>query len=296
MSPADAGRCLLLVHAHPDDESIFTGATMAKYAAEGARIALVTCTLGERGGIQSNYQAADEIEQMSTDLESLLALMAKLRARELDAACAELGVTDHWYLGGPGRWRDSGCSVGDDPRSFVWAVLDEAAADLATLVRQIQPQVIVTYDSNGFYGHPDHIQAHRVAWRAYQMACDPMRTKFYAVAMPRSVAAQATAQAPLPDGPEDDMRQSPSAGLLQFALPEEQVTTKIDAAAYLDAKLAALKAHATQIVVDEPFFETIGPLRMRALGTEYYTLLSGPGVTTAGPAGQRRETDLFCGV
>lgn len=281
MSPTDAGRCLLLVHAHPDDESIFTGATIAKYAAEGARVALVTCTLGERGIIPSNYQAAHDIKLMSADTESRLALLAKLRAQELEAACAELGVTDHRYLGGHGRWRDSGPRVGDDPRSFVWAILDEAASALASLVREMRPQVIITYDSNGFYGHPDHIQAHRVAWHAYQMACDPARTKFYAVAMPRSVAAQATA---------------PSADLLQFALPEEQVTAEIDAAAYLDAKLAALKAHATQIVVDEPFFEIIGVIKMRALAMEYYTLLSGPGVTTAGPAGQGRETDLFCGV
>lgn len=284
MSPTDARRCLLLVHAHPDDESIFTGATIARYAAEGARIALVTCTLGERGIFPSNYQEPDEVEQMPADMECRLALMAKLRGQELDTACAALGVTDHWYLGGPGRWRDSGPRVGDDPRSFVWAVLDEAASDLAALIREIQPHAIVTYDSNGFYGHPDHIQAHRVAWRAYQMACDPKRTKFYAVAIPRSVAAQAAAQESSPDE------------LLQFALPEEQVTAKIDADAYLDAKLAALKAHASAIVVDAPFFEIIGLIKMRALGTEYYTLLSGPGVTTAGPAGQGRETDLFCGL
>jgi N-acetyl-1-D-myo-inositol-2-amino-2-deoxy-alpha-D-glucopyranoside deacetylase len=293
MSPTGAERCLLLVHAHPDDESIFTGATMAKYAAEGARTALVTCTLGERGIIPDNYWPAAEKEPTSADAESRLALLAKLRARELDAACAELGVTDHRYLGGPGRWRDSGPRVGDDPRSFVWAALDEAAADLATLIRELQPQVIVTYDSNGFYGHPDHIQAHRVAWRAYELACDPTRTKFYAVAMPNSAAARLAAPA---DGPEDDPSQSAAAGLLPFTRPEEQVTAEIDAAAYLDAKVAALRAHATQIVVDEPFFEMTGLATIRALGTEYYTLLSGPGVTTAGMAGQGREADLFCGL
>lgn len=292
MNSIGAGRCLLLVHAHPDDESIFTGATMAKYAAEGVRVVLVTCTQGERGPIPSSYLAAGENGQVPQDVESRLALAAKIRTGELDAACAELGVTDHWYLGGPGRWRDSGPRVGDDESAFCWAVLDEAAGALAALVREIQPQVVVTYDSKGFYGHPDHIQAHRVARRAYQLACDPARTKFYAVAMPRSVAAAAAGQSQ----PAGQGNGSASAGLLQFALPDEQVTTKIDATAYLDAKLAALRAHATQIVVDEPFFDIPGLIKMRALGTEYYTLLSGPAVNTSGAAAHGQETDFFYGV
>jgi len=115
--------------------------------------------------------------------------LAKLRAKELGAACAELGVTEHWYLGGPGRWRDSGPRGCDDPRAFASAELDETTDELAALVRKVQPQVMVTYDANGFYGHPDHVQAHRVAWHLYQQACNPLRTKFYALTMPRPVLA-----------------------------------------------------------------------------------------------------------
>src|SRR5487761_814987 len=160
MTPPQAGRRLLLVHAHPDDESIGTGATMAKYAAAGAHVTLVTCTLGELGEIIPAGLAL-----LAADRTGRL---GEYRIGELAAACAALGVTDHRFLGGPGRWRDSGMMgtpSNEDPRCF-W-------------------QAIVTYDENGFYGHPAHIQAHRVAWRAYQLTgADPARTSFYATAAP----------------------------------------------------------------------------------------------------------------
>lgn len=289
MSPISAERGLLLVHAHPDDESIFTGATMAKYAAEGARVTLVTCTMGERGFIRRTHPAGQG-EGLPPG-ESRMAMLGKLRAKELEAACGELGVTEHWYLGGPGRWRDSGEGGCDDPRAFCGAELDEATDELAALVRKVQPQVLVTYDANGFYGHPDHIQAHRVSWHAYQQACDPLRTKFYAVTMPRPVLVDSIndAQQSRPGGhnivtPDD---------LPQLGVSDDQVTTEICADSFLNAKLAALKAHATQIVVDGPCYQPMGMARMRALGTEYYMLLSGPGAVTAGSCGQRREDDLF---
>src|SRR5271170_869314 len=165
---------LLLVHAHPDDESIGTGATMAKYAAEGARVTLVTCTLGELGEI------------IPPDLRHLFPdELGQHRIVELDRACAALGVTDHRFLGGAGRWRDSGMmgtAGNEDPRCFWRADLDEAARQLGAIIREVNPQVIVTYDANGFYGHPDHIQAHRVAWRAYQQ--DQAARLFYATAAP----------------------------------------------------------------------------------------------------------------
>ena len=159
---------LLLVHAHPDDESIGTGATIAKYAASGAHVTLVTCTLGELGEIIPPGLAA-----LAADRDDQL---GGYRIGELNAACQVLGVTDHRYLGGPGRWRDSGMigtSGNDDPRSFWQADVEEAATALAAVIREIRPQVMVTYDDDGFYGHPDHIQAHRVAWRAFQLAADP---------------------------------------------------------------------------------------------------------------------------
>ena len=141
---------------------------MAKYAASGAHVTLVTCTLGELGEIIPPGLAA-----LAADRDDQL---GGYRIGELNAACQALGVTDHRYLGGPGRWRDSGMigtSGNDDPRSFWQADVEEAATALAAVIREVRPQVMVTYDDDGFYGHPDHIQAHRVAWRAFQLAADP---------------------------------------------------------------------------------------------------------------------------
>ena len=158
-------RRLLLVHAHPDDESISTGATMAHYAALGDQVTLVTCTLGEEGEILVPEFAQLEAAQADQ--------LGGLRIGELDDAMRALGVADVRFLGGAGRYRDSGMMglpTNDDPRSFWSADLDEAAAYLVEVMRETRPQVMITYDANGFYGHPDHIQAHRVAMRAAELA------------------------------------------------------------------------------------------------------------------------------
>src|ERR1700749_2593081 len=161
MTGAGDGRRLLLVHAHPDDESIGTGATMAKYAAEGARVTLITCPLGELGEI------------IPPDLSHLLPdELGQHRIGEVDRACAALGVEDHRFLGGEGHYRDSGMTGlpdNDDPRCFWQASVEEAATALAAVIEEVQPDVIVTYDANGFYGHPDHVQAHRVTVRAREL-------------------------------------------------------------------------------------------------------------------------------
>jgi N-acetyl-1-D-myo-inositol-2-amino-2-deoxy-alpha-D-glucopyranoside deacetylase len=265
-----AERSLLLVHAHPDDESIGTGATMARYAAEGARVTLVTCTLGEMGEI------------IPPDLRHLLPdELAQHRITELDRACAALGVTDHRFLGGEGRYRDSGMMGlpdNDDPRCFWQADVNEAAGQLAKIIDEVGADVIVTYDSNGFYGHPDHIQAHRVAWRAFEAA--GQTAKFYATAMPRSVLASAV------ELPEDSW--FVRAADLSASVPDEQVTTEIDATRYLGAKLEAMRAHETQITVDGEFFALSNEIGQRASGREYYTLLAG----VRGP-GEPYERDLF---
>src|SRR5487761_1511080 len=155
-------RSLLFVHAHPDDESIGTGATMARYAAEGAGVTLVTCTLGELGEI------------IPPDLRHLFPdELGQHRIVELDRACAALGVADHRFLGGGGRYRDSGMMGlpdNDDPRCFWQANVEEAAAALAKVIDEVAADVIVTYDADGFYGHPDHIQAHRRAGRPVRQA------------------------------------------------------------------------------------------------------------------------------
>ena len=241
-------RRLLLVHAHPDDESIYTGATMARYAAAGARVTLVTCTLGELGEIippSLAHLAKEDGARLGT-----------YRIGELAAACAALGVTDHRFLGGPGRWRDSGMmgtAGNDDPRCFWRADVDQAARALLDVIGEVRPQVLVTYDAQGAYGHPDHIQAHRVAWRACELAGPDAPAKLYATA----------------------------------ALGSRPSTTEIDAEAYFGAKLAAMRAHATQITVDPPFFALSDGVRLLASGTEYYTLLAG----RRDPA--EPETDLF---
>jgi N-acetyl-1-D-myo-inositol-2-amino-2-deoxy-alpha-D-glucopyranoside deacetylase len=266
-------RSLLLVHAHPDDESIGTGATMAKYAAQGSRVTLVTCTLGELGEIippALRHLLPDEL--------------GEYRAGELARACEALGVSDHRFLGGAGRWRDSGMMGlpdNDDPRCFWQAGVDEAASELAAVIREVAAGVIVTYDANGFYGHPDHIQAHRVARRAHELTGET--AKFYATAMPRSALGQAVR---LPADSWFCRVEEP-----WVSVPDDAVSTEIDATAYLEAKLAAMRAHETQITVDGEFFALSNELGMRALGTEYYTQLAGPRAPAV--PGARYERDLF---
>ena len=289
---------LLLVHAHPDDESIGTGATMARYAAEGTGVTLVTCTLGELGEV-----IPPDLADLAWDRQNLL---GQYRIGELDAACAALGVTDHRFLGGPGRWHDSGMMgepSNDWDGAFWHADVDEAARALLSVIREVQPQVLVTYDANGFYGHPDHIQAHRVAWRAFELA-DGLVAKFYATAVPKSVLSEgikafrqqkSSGELDHPgESSGDGFLAVESADDLPFGVPDEQVTTRIDGTAYLDAKLAALRAHATQISVDSPFFALSDNVGQRAFGVEYYTLLAGPRGAGEGPEGW--ETDLFAGI
>ena len=268
MSSHASEHSLLLVHAHPDDESIGTGATMAKYAEAGARVTLVTCTLGEAGEI------------IPPDLAHLLPNeLGQHRIGELAAACAALGVTDHRFLGGPGRYRDSGMmgvEENEDPRCFWQADLASAAAELAKIIDEVRPTVIVTYDANGFYGHPDHIQAHRVAWEARKLAAPDSR--FYATAMPASVARAAAELPP-------DSWFTPMADVTAHTVPDGAVTTTVDASEYLDKKIAAMTAHATQITVDGTYFALSDNVGRRVLGVEHYIQLAGP---DAAPA-----TDLF---
>ncbi len=293
-------RRLLLVHAHPDDESIGTGATMAKYAAEGAGVTLITCTLGELGEI-----IPPDLADLAWDKQNKL---GEYRIGELDAACAALGVKDHRFLGGPGRWHDSGMMgtpSNDWEGSFWRARVDEAADVLLDVINEVRPQVMVTYDENGFYGHPDHIQAHRVAWRAFELA-DGLVGKFYATAIPKSVLAEAIKimgensgrdqdpAAPAARGESEGFLAVDSVDDLPFGVPDEAVTTRIDATDYLEAKLAALRAHATQISVDSPFFALSDRVGRRALGIEHYTLLAGPRGPGEGSHGW--ETDLFAGI
>ncbi|MEV3932015.1 N-acetyl-1-D-myo-inositol-2-amino-2-deoxy-alpha-D-glucopyranoside deacetylase [Streptomyces sp. NPDC049944] len=288
-------RRLLLVHAHPDDESINNGATMARYAAEGAHVALVTCTLGEEGEV-----IPPGLGHLAADREGGL---GDHRVGELAAAMRELGVTDHRFLGGPGRYRDSGMMGTEQnhrPGAFWDADLDEAAGHLVPVIRTLRPQVLITYDPDGGYGHPDHIQAHRVAMRAADLAADPEYddgagaphtvAKIYWNRVPRPVAEEAfarlraTAPAAFPGIAEVDD--------VPGVVDEGEITAEIDGSAHAAAKTAAMRAHATQIAVDGPFFALSNDLGQPVFTTEYYQLVRG----APAPDGGGREHDLFAGL
>ncbi len=290
---------MLLVHAHPDDETINNGATMARYVAEGASVTLLTCTLGEEGEV-----LVPELAQLAADQADQL---GGYRISELRAAMDAVGVTDIRFLGGAGRYRDSGMMgtpANEKPRAFWNADLEEAVAHAVAVVREVRPQVVVTYDENGGYGHPDHIQAHRVAMRAVDAAADRAYrpdlgepwdvAKVYWNAMPRSVI-QAGIEAMEALG-----EASPFAGLgdideVPFVVPDEVVTCAVDGRAYAERKDAAMRAHPTQITVDGPFFALSNNLGMEVMGVEHYRLVKGE----RGPAGETPngwEDDLFAGL
>lgn len=290
-------RRLLLVHAHPDDECIGTGASMARYVDEGVGVTLVTCTLGEEGEV-----LVPELEHLASNANDAL---GPHRQTELAAAMGVLGVTDHRLLGGPGRFRDSGM-VGtppnERPEAFCRADVLEAANELVPVIREVRPQVMVTYDEFGGYGHPDHIQAHRVAMYAAQLAeastyrldlGEPWHIdKVYWTAFPRSIvragieamraAGETTGFAEM--DPDD----------LPFVIDDALVTTAVSAPEHLNRKMDALREHATQVSVDGGFFALADNVGAQAFATEYFRLVSG---VPSGPFDDEgRETDLFAGV
>jgi N-acetyl-1-D-myo-inositol-2-amino-2-deoxy-alpha-D-glucopyranoside deacetylase len=290
---------MLLVHAHPDDETINNGATMARYVAEGAQVTLLTCTLGEEGEV-----LVPELAQLAVDEADQL---GGYRIWELRAAMAALGVTDIRFLGGAGRYRDSGMMgtpANDKPRAFWNADLDEAVAHAVAVVREVRPQVVVTYDENGGYGHPDHIQAHRVAMGAVVAAADPAYrpdlgeawsvAKVYWTCLPRSVLQQGI-EALKAAGDESFFGGVESADDLPFAVDDDLVTAAVDGRRFAGEKDAAMRAHPTQILVDGPFFALSNNLGLEVLGVEYYRLVQGER-GTGGEAPNGWEDDLFAGL
>ncbi|WP_052851555.1 N-acetyl-1-D-myo-inositol-2-amino-2-deoxy-alpha-D-glucopyranoside deacetylase [Streptomyces avicenniae] len=277
---------VLLVHAHPDDESITTGVTMAACAASGAGVTLVTCTQGEEG------------EVIPASLAHLAAgrddALGPYRARELAAAMAALGVTDHRFLGGPGRWRDSGM-VGlpenERPAAFHRADPAVTGAVLAEVIAEVRPHVLVTYDPEGGYGHPDHIQAHRTAMRGAEIARE---RHGYAVprvlwaCVPRSVAearlAALRATGPGRFADVADLAEVPG------VVPDEEVAVTVRGTQeQTAAKAAAMAAHATQIEVDGAVFALSNGHAQPLWETEYYRLAVGAPV----PPG---ADDVFAGL
>lgn len=306
----------MTVHAHPDDESIGTGGVLARYADEGVRTVLVTCTGGEVGEIGDPTLASPD-------------KLAKIRERELRAACDILGV-DHLELLG---YRDSGMAGTVDnehPDAFAGADLDVASGKLVALVRRYRPQVLVSYDENGFYGHPDHINANRITVRAFARAGDPAAypeqglepwqpAKLYYTAVPRSrmaefgrrlaeygirppldEAAAEPGQADAAEAGGDDVqaggtpRAADESGAADesppMGTPDELVTTYVDVSAWVERKRKALWAHATQMG-PEVFFARMPPeLFDELFGTESFQLVESK--LPASPP----EDDLFAGL
>lgn len=282
-------RRVVFVHAHPDDESVSTGATMARYAGRGCHVTLVTCTLGEEGEIhvpELALLAAAEADQLGG-----------YRLVELSRACAAMGVADQRFLGGAGRYRDSGMMgtpSNDHPRAFWRADLDLAAGHLVQILREVRPQVLVTYDANGFYGHPDHIQAHRVTMRAAELAARDGfgPAKIYWTGLPKSVLeAGIEAFGQSSDNPFEDIS---SIEEFPFGTPDAEIAARIDATDFAEAKLAALRAHATQIPSTSWLFSIAGNFGQEFLGVEYYLLAAGERGPGAGPYAW--EEDLFAGL
>ncbi|HEX6867935.1 MAG TPA: PIG-L family deacetylase [Candidatus Limnocylindrales bacterium] len=315
LNPTPHVPTLMTVHAHPDDETIGTGGTMAKAVAEGRRVVLITCTRGEMG----------EIVVPEMDTPENHRRLGEIRAGELERAMAILGVTEWENLG----YRDSdmmGRAGNRDARCFWQADLDEAARRLTWFIRRYQPDVITTYNAFGGYGHPDHIRVHDVTVRAYPRAGDPAwypeqlapehggtgpsseegglapwtPSKLYEQAIPASTrhamreAFKATGQ---PDrwSPPDDATPEQVAEFEAFQakmlVPDEQVTAWIDVSGDpLDRKWRAIHEHVTQISDDSPFMVFGLDGWRRSWGREAYILREST-VETTNP-----ETDLFAGI
>jgi N-acetyl-1-D-myo-inositol-2-amino-2-deoxy-alpha-D-glucopyranoside deacetylase len=272
----------LFVHAHPDDETINNGATMAQMVEDGVAVTLITCTRGEEGEV-----LVPELSHLASNAEDKLGTH---RITELANAMKELGVKDHRFLG---EYRDSGMMgtpQNEHPNCFWRADVEEAAKKLASVIDEVKPQVMVTYDENGGYGHPDHIQTHRVAMRAAEIANWQIK-KIYWNIMPKSVV-QKGMDAMKAQG--SDFFGAENVDDLPFVKDDSFVSAVIHAPNQVDKKMAAMKAHATQISLDGPFFALSNNLGVQVFGDEYYTLVKGE---KSGPFNSDNlEQDLFAGI
>ena len=281
---------LMIVHAHPDDEVIGSGGTLAHYSDQGIETVLVTATLGEEG----------EIVVADMDTPENHARLAEIRLEELRKATEILGIKHQEFLG----YRDSGM-VGrpsnEHPDCFHQADLAEATGRLVRLVRAYRPQVLVSYNAVGGYGHPDHIACHKVTLAAFEAAADPARypeagpawapLKLYEMSRPREQAQQGWEQmrargmkTPL-DNPDYD--------ITRFTVPMAQITTALDVDTYRERKRAALLEHRTQIALDSPFFAMPEDIGRQWFGAEYFTLQQS---RVPLPEHEGYEDDLFAGL
>jgi N-acetyl-1-D-myo-inositol-2-amino-2-deoxy-alpha-D-glucopyranoside deacetylase len=294
---------MLLVHAHPDDETINNGATMAAYVAAGRGVTLVTCTAGEMGEV-----LVPDLAHLAYDEKGGL---GDHRRTELAEAMSILGVTDHRWLGGFGAFHDSGMAWHEDghaiaaevvPDNAFWnADLTEAADHLVRVIREVRPQVLVTYDQFGGYGHPDHIQAHRVATYAADLAGvasynpdlgEPWEiAKIYWCAMSESRMRESLRQMRDAGDTETFEGMDPDGDLPPFITPDELISSRVDGADFVARKMSALAAHRTQVEADGPFFRG-GESGHAFWGEEHYRIARGRAV----PGVDGYETDLFAGL
>lgn len=286
MNRSYEGIRILLVHAHPDDETINNGATMALYADKGAEVTLITCTRGEEGEV-----LVPGLAHLASGDQDLL---GNHRETELADAMKALGIKDFRFLGAPSKkFRDSGMmgtESNNRPDVFWQADLETAAKILVEVIEEIKPHILITYDEFGGYGHPDHIQAHRVAMRASELSKWQIQ-KIYWNTMPKSVIAQGMEKM---KEIGSDFFGAESVDDIPFAKDDEFVSTLIDGGAYVENKLEAMKAHETQIALDGPFFALSNNLGLQIWGDEYYTLVKG---NKTGPFDAKgRETDLASGI
>jgi N-acetyl-1-D-myo-inositol-2-amino-2-deoxy-alpha-D-glucopyranoside deacetylase len=264
---------LLLVHAHPDDESISTGGVMMKAKAHGHRVVLVTATRGEVGEIYNMDEASSRPR------------LGEIRTEELKAASEILGVDRTEFLG----YRDSGMvdtADNKDPRSFHQAPLEDAAAKLAVVIRDERPDVVVTYAEDGVYGHPDHIKAHYVTNAALDLlqreGWEPK--KLYYTAIPRSMMEAFMSQMP------EEAQRAQNTNMRIAGTPDELVTTRVDVHDYVDPKRTAFGAHVSQNDPNSWFATMASQIYELAFGTEYYQLVRGK------PGSELPEDDLFVGI
>ena len=249
---------LVTFHAHPDDEAIACGGTMARAAAAGHRVVLVTATAGECGEVADGILAPGET-------------LGERRQRELAEAAAILGVARVEVLG----YRDSGMigtPENEDPNCFWQTPVDDAAARLARILAEERPDAFTVYDEYGNYGHPDHIQVHRVGIRAAEMA---RVQRVYEVAINRDEFRRLMDRAVELGLPADDLPDLEDIGD-QIGLPEEMLTTAVDVSAQLDVKRRAMAAHASQIAETSFFLAMPATTFAAAFGTEWYRLRGAP--------------------
>ncbi len=281
---------LMIVHAHPDDEVIGSGGTFARYSEEGVRTVLVTATLGEEG----------EIVVPDLNTSEIKARLAEVRREELRKATAILGIAHQEFLG----YRDSGMAgtpANEHPECFHQADLGEATRRLVSLVRAYRPQVLISYNAHGGYGHPDHIACYKVTQAAFTAAADPERhpeagptwapAKLYEMNRPREVTRQAWER--MRERGLKTPLDNPNYQIENFTAPDELITTAIDVAKYMPRKRAALLEHRTQIAVDGPFLSMPEDLARDWFGMEYFTLVDS---RVPMPPRDGYETDLFAGL